>query len=328
MMSHTHAFKGFKYLAALAVLVSCIQASFAQTYPSKPIHLVVPYAAGSTTDLQGRMIAEVLSEALKQPVIVENRIGASGTIGSERVSRALPDGYTLVLGSAASHLAPMILMAKPPYDSLADFSPVSLVTKYPNAVVVSKSLNIADMRGLIQHIRTNPGMPYGTAGPTTAGRFTAELMQSLLQIKMTMVPYNGAAAAVTDLMGGHLQLAIVDISAVAQQLSTGKFDVLSVTSKSRSPILPNIPTLEETGVNDFESVAWVALFAPPQTPEAIRLLLSDTIRKGLNRPELKTKIEQTGGILVVTSPKDLHNYLAIELTTWRKRAQENGIKVD
>ena len=222
----------------------------------------------------------------------------------------------------------MILMAKPPYDSLKDFAPISLVTKYPNAVVVAKSSKIADIKGLIEHIRTNPGMPYGTAGPTTAGRFTAELMQSLLKIKMTMVPYNGAAAAVTDLMGGHLQLAIVDISAVAQQLSTGKLDVLAVTSKSRSPILTNVPTLEETGVNDFESVAWVALFAPPQTPEVIRLQLSETIRKGLNRTELKTKIEQTGGILVTTSPQELHTYLATELMTWRKRAQENGIKVE
>lgn len=327
-MSLTLIFNGLKHFTKLLAFASISQISIAQTYPNKPIHLVVPYAAGSTTDLQGRMIAEVLTEALKQPVVVENRVGASGTIGSERVSRAQPDGYTLVLGSAASHLAPMILMAKPPYDSLKDFAPISLVTKYPNAVVVAKSSKIADIKGLIEHIRTNPGMPYGTAGPTTAGRFTAELMQSLLKIKMTMVPYNGAAAAVTDLMGGHLQLAIVDISAVAQQLSTGKLDVLAVTSKSRSPILTNIPTLEETGVNDFESVAWVALFAPPQTPEVIRLQLSETIRKGLNRTELKTKIEQTGGILVTTSPQELHTYLATELMTWRKRAQENGIKVE
>ena len=327
-MSLTLIFNGLKHFTKLLAFASISQISIAQTYPNKPIHLVVPYAAGSTTDLQGRMIAEVLTEALKQPVVVENRVGASGTIGSERVSRAQPDGYTLVLGSAASHLAPMILMAKPPYDSLKDFAPISLVTKYPNAVVVAKSSKIADIKGLIEHIRTNPGMPYGTAGPTTAGRFTAELMQSLLKIKMTMVPYNGAAAAVTDLMGGHLQLAIVDISAVAQQLSTGKLDVLAVTSKSRSPILTNVPTLEETGVNDFESVAWVALFAPPQTPEVIRLQLSETIRKGLNRTELKTKIEQTGGILVTTSPQELHTYLATELMTWRKRAQENGIKVE
>ena len=327
-MSRTLFVNGFKHLTTLLAFALVGEISVAQTYPNKPIHLVVPYAAGSTTDLQGRMIAEVLTEALKQPVVVENRIGASGTIGSERVSRAQPDGYTLVLGSAASHLAPMILMAKPPYDSLKDFSPISLITKYPNAIVVAKSLNVPDMNGLVQYIRTHPGMPYGTAGPTTAGRFTAELMQSLLKIKMTMVPYNGAAAAVTDLMGGHLQLAIVDISAVAQQLSTGKFDVLSVTSKSRSPILPNIPTLEETGVSDFESVAWVALFAPPGTPEAIRLLLSDTIRKGLRQPALKTKIELTGGILVTTSPTELHSYLATELTTWRKRAQENGIQVE
>ena len=327
-MSLTLIFNGLKHFTKLLAFASISQISIAQTYPNKPIHLVVPYAAGSTTDLQGRMIAEVLTEALKQPVVVENRVGASGTIGSERVSRAQPDGYTLVLGSAASHLAPMILMAKPPYDSLKDFAPISLVTKYPNAVVVAKSSKIADIKGLIEHIRTNPGMPYGTAGPTTAGRFTAELMQSLLKIKMTMVPYNGAAAAVTDLMGGHLQLAIVDISAVAQQLSTGKLDVLAVTSKSRSPILTNVPTLEETGVNDFESVAWVALFAPPQTPEVIRLQLSETIRKGLNRTELKTKIEQTGGILVTTSPQELHTYRATELMTWRKRAQENGIKVE
>ena len=263
-----------KWLTACVALAAVSQVALSQTYPSKPIHIVVPYAAGSTTDLQGRMIAEVLTDALKQPVVVENRIGASGTIGSERVSRASPDGYTLVLGSAASHLAPMILMAKPPYDSLKDFSPISLITKYPNAVVVNKSLNLPNMQSLIQYIRSHPGMPYGTAGPTTAGRFTAELMQSLLKIKMTMVPYNGAAAAVTDLIGGHLQLAIVDISAVAQQLATGKFDVLAVTSKSRSPILPNIPTLEETGVNEFESVAWVALFAPPGTPAAVQQLLS------------------------------------------------------
>ena len=315
---------------ALALIVCwCLSfTAIAQDYPNKPIHIVVPYAAGSTTDLQGRMIAEVLTEALKQPVIVENRIGASGTIGSERVSKAQPDGYTLVLGSAASHLAPMILMAKPPYDSLKDFSPISLVTKYPNAIVVAKNLNVTDMNALIELIRAKPGLPYGTAGPTTAGRFTAELLQSLLNIKMTMVPYNGAAAAVTDLVGGHLQLAIVDISAVAKQLALGKFDVLAVTSKSRSPILPNIPTLEQTGVNDFESVAWVALFAPPATPETIRTLLSDTVRKGLNLPEPKAKIEQTGGILVTTSPSELRDYLATELTTWRKRAQENGIKVE
>ena len=319
---------GATRLAAMLALMLCAATALAQTYPTRPIRIVVPYAAGSTTDLQGRMIADVLAESMGQPVIVENRAGASGTIGSERVSRAEPDGYTLVLGSAASHLVSAVLMATPPYDPTRDFAPVSLVTKYPNVVVVNPSMGVKTMGELIQAMRDKPGTPYGTAGPTTAGRLTAELLQSRLGLKMTMVPYNGSAPAMTDLVAGHLPLAIVDIAPVAPLLNTGKVIPLAVTSTVRSPIAPQIPTLAETGIKDFESVAWLGLFAPPDTPLWIREKLSAEIRNGLNRPELRNKIEQSGAILVASTPQELHDYLSTELAQWRIRVRENNIKAD
>ncbi|MEI6114633.1 MAG: tripartite tricarboxylate transporter substrate binding protein [Burkholderiales bacterium] len=319
---------GATRLAATLALMLCAATALAQTYPTRPIRIVVPYAAGSTTDLQGRMIADVLAESMGQPVIVENRAGASGTIGSERVSRAEPDGYTLVLGSAASHLVSAVLMATPPYDPTRDFAPVSLVTKYPNVVVVNPSMGVKTMGELIQAMRDKPGTPYGTAGPTTAGRLTAELLQSRLGLKMTMVPYNGSAPAMTDLVAGHLPLAIVDIAPVAPLLNTGKVIPLAVTSTVRSPIAPQIPTLAETGIRDFESVAWLGLFAPPDTPLWIREKLSAEIRNGLNRPELRNKIEQSGAILVASTPQELHDYLSTELAQWRIRVRENNIKAD
>ncbi len=319
---------GATRLAAMLALMFCATTAFAQTYPTRPIRIVVPYAAGSTTDLQGRMIADVLAESMGQPVIVENRAGASGTIGSERVSRAEPDGYTLVLGSAASHLVSAVLMATPPYDPTRDFAPVSLVTKYPNVVVVNPSMGVRTMGELIQAMRDKPGTPYGTAGPTTAGRLTAELLQSRLGLKMTMVPYNGSAPAMTDLVAGHLPMAIVDIAPVAPLLNTGKVIPLAVTSTVRSPIAPQIPTLAETGIKDFESVAWLGLFAPPDTPLWIREKLSAEIRNGLNRPELRNKIEQSGAILVASTPQELHDYLSTELAQWRIRVRENNIKAD
>ena len=319
---------GATRLAATLALMLCAATALAQTYPTRPIRIVVPYAAGSTTDLQGRMIADVLAESMGQPVIVENRAGASGTIGSERVSRAEPDGYTLVLGSAASHLVSAVLMATPPYDPTRDFAPVSLITKYPNVVVVNPSMGVKTMGELIQAMRDKPGTPYGTAGPTTAGRLTAELLQSRLGLKMTMVPYNGSAPAMTDLVAGHLPLAIVDIAPVAPLLNTGKVIPLAVTSTVRSPIAPQIPTLAETGIKDFESVAWLGLFAPPDTPLWIREKLSAEIRNGLNRPELRNKIEQSGAILVASTPQELHDYLSTELAQWRIRVRENNIKAD
>lgn len=315
-------------VAAIATIALVTTAALAQPYPSRPIRIVVPYAAGSTTDLQGRMIADVLSESMGQPVIVENRPGASGTIGSERVSRAEPDGYTLVLGSAASHLVSAVLMAAPPYDPLRDFAPVSLITKYPNVVVVTPAMGVKTMGELMQKMRDSPGTPYGTAGPTTAGRLTAELLQSRLGLKMTMVPYNGSAPAMTDLVAGHLPMAIVDIAPVAPLLATGKIVPLAVTSNVRSPIAPDIPTLAETGIRDFESVAWLGLFAPPGTPQEIRDRLSETIRKGLHRPDLKDKIEQGGAILVAGSPRELHDFLSEELSQWRVRVKENNIRAD
>ena len=315
-------------LAAALALALYAATALGQTYPSRPIHIVVPYAAGSTTDLTGRIVADVLTESMGQPVIVENRPGASGTIGSERVSRAEPDGYTLVLGTAASHLVSAVLMATPPYDPTRDFAPVSLITKYPNVVVVNPSMGVRTMTELIQAMRNKPGTPYGTAGPTTAGRLTAELLQSRLGLKMTMVPYSGSAPAMTDLVAGHLPLAIVDIAPVAPLLDTGKVIPLAVTSTVRSPIAPQIPTLAETGIKDFESVAWVGLFAPPDTPLWIREKLSATIRDGLNRPDLRNKIEQTGAILVTSTPQELHDYLSTELVQWRIRVKENNIRAD
>ena len=239
-----------------------------------------------------------------------------------------PDGYTLVLGSAASHLVSAVLMATPPYDPTRDFAPVSLVTKYPNVVVVNPSMGVRTMGELIQAMRDKPGTPYGTAGPTTAGRLTAELLQSRLGLKMTMVPYNGSAPAMTDLVAGHLPMAIVDIAPVAPLLNTGKVIPLAVTSTVRSPIAPQIPTLAETGIKDFESVAWLGLFAPPDTPLWIREKLSAEIRNGLNRPELRNKIEQSGAILVASTPQELHDYLSTELAQWRIRVRENNIKAD
>lgn len=315
-------------LAAALALALCAATAPGQTYPSRPIHIVVPYAAGSTTDLTGRMVADVLTESLGQPVIVENRPGASGTIGSERVSRAEPDGYTLVLGTAASHLVSAVLMANPPYDPTRDFTPVSLITKYPNVVVVNPSMGVSTMGELIQAMRDKPGTPYGTAGPTTAGRLTAELLQSRLGLRMTMVPYNGSAPAMTDLVAGHLPLAIVDIAPVSPLLETGKIIPLAVTSTVRSPIAPKIPTLAETGIRDFESVAWVGLFAPPETPLSIREKLSAAIRNGMNHHELRAKIEQTGAILVTSSPQELHDYLSSELAQWRIRVKDNNIRAD
>ncbi len=313
-------------LTGLSLAIGSLGEALAQPYPSKPIRIVVPYAAASTTDILGRMIAEHLSEALHQPVVIENRPGASGVIGSGVVARSAPDGYTLVLGTAASHLVSVILLSPPPYNPLKDFAPISLVTKYPNAVVAHPSLGLQSAQQFLDYLKANPGTPYGTAGPTTAGRFTAELMQSQLGLKMNMVPYNGAAPAINDLLGGHLKLAIVDITPVAPHLAGGKLKLLAVTSRTRSPIAPDVPTLEEAGINNFESVAWCSLFAPAGTPNAILQLLSSEIRRGLSRPEFKAKIERTGGLLVTSTPEELSQYLAAELRTLGRVAKENNVK--
>lgn len=315
-------------LAAVGLGAGSVGEAFAQAYPSKPIHIVVPYAAASTTDMVARMIAEHLTEVLHQPVVVENRPGASGVIGSAAVARSAPDGYTLVLGSAASHLFSAVLLSPRPYDSLKDFAPVSLVTKYPNAIVVHPSLGPQTARQLLDYLKANPGTPYGTAGPTTAGRFTAELMQLQLGLKMTIVPYNGSAPAINDLLGGHLKLAIVDINPVAPHLAGGKLKLLAVTSRTRSPIAPDVPTLEEAGINNFESVAWVSMFAPAGTPNAILLRLSSEIHRGLNRPDTKAKIENAGGILVASTPAELTQYLSSELRTLERVAKENNVKAE
>jgi tripartite-type tricarboxylate transporter receptor subunit TctC len=322
-----------QYLRALAValLAMPVVAAAAErpTYPTKPLRFIVTFAAGGGTDIFARAIALKFTEAWGQPVIVDNRAGGNGNIGTDIVAKAQPDGYTILLTTNATIVINPSLQ-KLPYDPVRDFEPVSLVAALPFVLVAHPSLPAKSVSELIALARAKPGqLNYGSSGGGGGAHLSGEMMQTMTGIRMTHVPYKGAAPALIALLGGEVQFMFVSILTVTPLIESGKVRALSVTSAKRSPSLRNVPAMAETpGLAGFETDLWYGMLAPAKTdPRIVNQLYRETSRV-LALPELKGRFEPTGTVMVGSTPKEFAATIKSDLAKWAKVIKASGAKLD
>ena len=316
--------------AAIAAIVFPYAAlAQATAYPTKPIRLVVPFPAGGATDILARAVAQKLTEVWGQPVVVDNRPGAGGNIGSELVAKSAPDGYTLEMGTVGTHAINPSLYAKMPYDHLKDFAPVILVAGVPNVLVVNPSLPVNSVRELIAYAKANPGkLNFASSGSGTSLHLSGELFKVMAGVEMAHVPYKGSAPALQDLIGGQVQLMFDNLPPSLPQIKAGKLRALGVTTATRAPALPDVPTIAESGVPGFESSSWFGVLAPTGTPPAIIAKLNGEIAKWLSTPEASEKMLGVGANIAGGSPDDFARHIAAETAKWAKVVKDSGAKVD
>jgi tripartite-type tricarboxylate transporter receptor subunit TctC len=312
-----------------ATIFCAVAALAAEGYPAKTVRIVVPFAAGGSTDLLARNVAQRLNETWKQPVVVDNRAGGGGIIGSEHVAKSAADGYTLLLGTVTTHAVAATLYSKLPYDIQRDFVPITEIAMIPQLLSVHPSIPAKTVKELVALARARPGqINYGTAGNGSAPHMAMELFQSMSKTKMVHVPYKGAGPAMTDLLGGHLSLIFDAIMTSIPHVQTGKLRALATSGLQRSPIAPQIPTVAESGYPGFEAVIWYGLFAPAGTsPQIVRKVSEDTARV-LNMPRMREILIGQGVEVVASSPADFTARVGSEIANWRKVIQEAGIKLE
>ena len=299
------------------------------SYPTKPIRLVVPFPAGGATDILARAVAQKLTEAWGQAVVVDNRPGAGGNIGSELVAKAAPDGYTLEMGTVGTHAINASLYAKMPYDHVKDFAPVILVAGVPNVLVVNPSVPANSVQELVAYAKANPGkLNFASSGSGTSIHLSGELFKVMAGVQMTHIPYKGSAQALQDLIGGQVQLMFDNLPPALPQIKSGKLRALGVTTAARSAALPDTPTIAESGLPGFEASSWFGVLAPAGTSPVIIAKLNAEIAKWLATPEAKEKLVAIGANIAGGTPEDFARHIAAETLKWAKVVKDSGAKVD
>lgn len=315
-------------LLSVLTLCVCAQAVSAQTYPSRQVTLIVPFPPGSTTDLVGRILAEELGKSLGQNVIVDNRGGAGGTLGTEAVARSAPDGHTLLMGTIGTHSINPAVYAKINYDPIADFSPIIQFGTAPNVLVVNPSLPVNNVKDLIAYIRANPGkVNYGSSGNGTSNHLSGAMFVAREGLKATHIPYRGGAQAITDLLRGELQFMFYHYLPLLPHIQDGKLRAIGITSGNRIDALPDVPVMKEAGLDDFEVSAWFGVWAPAKTPDDIVGKLNTIISNIINSPEVKKSLAAQGIDPVSGSPSDLLELNKRELARWSKAVADAGAKL-
>ncbi len=310
-----------------SVLMLCLPLFVAaQTFPVKPIRLIVPSAPGGGADVTARIVGPAMSELLRQQVVVENRGGASGMIGGEAVARAAPDGYTLLLAIAPLSINPA-MYKKVPYDATRDFAHVSQVVALPNLLIAHPSLPVKNVKELIAFSQARPGqLNFASAGLGSAPHLFFELFLDMAGLKMSHVPYKGAGPGVIDVMAGHVPLMSPTIFAALPHVRSGRLRGLAVTMAKRASGAPDIPTLAEAGVPGYEAINWFGVSAPANTPREITQLLSSTIARALQQPEIRARIAADGAEAVGNTPDEFAAYVKSETLKWGKVAKRAGIE--
>jgi tripartite-type tricarboxylate transporter receptor subunit TctC len=290
-----------------------------ERFPAKAVRLIVPFPAGGSTDLVARSLGQRLAETWAQPVIVENRAGAGGTIASEAVARAAPDGHLLLIGSVSTHAIVPQLMKKPPYDPVADFTPISELASFPNVLAVNAALPVRSVRELVALARQRPGqLTFASNGNGTSNHLAGELLKVQAGIDLLHVPYKGGAPAIADTVAGHVAMLFNGVSNVLPYHRAGKLRALAVAGPGRSASLPEVPTMREAGLPGVESVVWLGLFAPPALPgEILTRIHADTVA-GMRHPKVAELLTAQGAEVVAGSPKELAARIREDLVRWRK----------
>jgi putative tricarboxylic transport membrane protein len=300
----------------------------ADDFPSHPIRLIVPYAAGGSADATARIIAKQVSKAIGQPIVVENRGGSASIVGTEFVNKADPDGYTLLLGQSGPISINPAVYKSLPYDPVKDFAPISLTSTYPYIMVVNRSLGVKTLQEFVALAKSKPGaLNYGTTGVGASNHLLTELFDLKAGIKMTHIPYRGTALAVADLVAGQVQVVFSDPISALQLVSSGDLVALAVTSKDRSPVAPNLPTVSESGYPGFDVVGWHGILAPAKTPPAIVAKLNAEIVRALNDPETKSMLESQAIQVVGNSPQEFADFIKQDLAVWKEVADQAKIEV-
>jgi tripartite-type tricarboxylate transporter receptor subunit TctC len=303
---------------------------FAQgKFPQRPITLVVPTAPGGSTDFTARLIAEPLSKALGQPVVVDNKPGASGNIGNQFVARAKPDGYTLLVSYSGYHVGNPHLFKQAGWDPVKDFAPVAMMTRAPQVIAARPNLPAGNLKELIAYAKANPGkLNYASSGNGSIQHIAGELFKQITGTFITHIPYKGSGPAVQDLMGGQVDLFITTPAGVVSQVQGGRLKAIAVTSKQRLASLPNVPTAAESGLQGYELDSWFALYAPAGTPTEIVQQLNFEIAKILQAPETRRKADESGTAVEAMTPAQLAAFTRKELDYWGTVIQKAKITVD
>lgn len=312
-----------------AILFFTATGSFAQGYPQKAIRLVVPYTPGGTTDILARTIGQKLTEAWGQPIVVENRSGAGGNIGTELVAKAPPDGYTLLMGSIGPNAVNATLYSKLPYDPVKDFVPVTQVAWNHLVLVVQPSLQAKSVKDLIALAKNQPGqLNFASFGNGTSSHLALELFKAMAGVDLIHIPYRGSGPALIDLMGGRAQGMFDAIPASMPHVKSGKLRALAVASNKRSVVAPDLPTVAEAGVPGFAASGWFGIFTPGGTPRGIVTKLNAEIVKILNMTEVRDRLTKMGSEPVTSTPEEFASFVNSEIAKWAKVVRDAKIRVD
>ena len=333
-MPHSHATRRFALgsIASAVVLGAGLlggTSALAQAYPTKPVTIIVPFAAGGTTDILARIIGQALTAELGQSVVVDNRAGAGGNIGGQAAAKATPDGHTLFMGTVGTHAINASLYKKMPFDPVKDFAPLTRVANVPNLLVANPAQPYKSVKDLIAYAKANPGkVNFGSSGNGSSIHLSGELFKSLAKVDMQHVPYKGSAPAVTDLLGNQIGIMFDNMPSAIPHVRSGKLVPLAVTTAKRSPELPNVPTIAEAGVPGYEATSWFGMFAPAGTPAPVLAKLNAAIVKVLAQPDVKKKINEQGAEVYSETPEQFAAFIQAESVKWGKVVKESGASLD
>ena len=310
-------------LLALMPALAC-----AQGYPDKPIKLIVPYPPGGSTDPVARLLAQDIGSRIGQPIVVENRPGAAGSIGTEAVARAAPDGYTILLHTSVIATDPTLKKAAP-YDVKRDLAPITLAVTGPYLVVVNNGLPVKNIGELIAYAKANPGkLFYGSAGQGSSGHIIGELFKQAAGIDMTHVPYKGGGPSITGLMGNEVQLLFDTLGGSRALAEAGKLRAIAVTSPQRSPVMPDVPTVSESGLKGFEALYWLGIFAPARTPQPVIDKLYREIKTSLDDPAIKAKLLEQGNVAQALPPAEFAKVLDADIQRYKTVIETAKIRLE
>ena len=311
----------------LGALLACV--AQALDYPNRAVKIVGPGAPGDASDIVARLLAQKLSEKMGQQFVVEDKAGAGGILGSEFVAKSAADGYTLILAHTASHGINAAVYSNLPYDPQKDFTPISLLSRSPNIFVVQPSLPVQSVQQFIAYAKATPGtLNFGSGGRGTSSHLSGELLKSMAGLQLVHVPYKGATPAITDLIAGHIQLFIGNLPPILPQVQAGKLKALAVTSSKRWPELPNLPTMAESGLPGYETVAWFALLGPANLPPAIAQRLSTEAAAVMKTVDVRAALLKQGMEAIGSSAEELTAFIATDIARWKKVAADSSTKLD
>ena len=313
--------------AAAALALSC--AAQAQTFPSKPVRVIIPFVAGGSSDIVGRAIAAKFQEYLGQPGVVENRPGANGAIAAEFVAKSEPDGHTILVGSIGVFSINAALFKDLRYHPVRDFAPITLAVTTPNVLVTKPDLKVSSMKELVELAKKNPGrLSYCSSGSGSSDHLTAELLKQMSGTFAVHVPYRGGAACQTDLMGSQVDYSFQNLGAVTNYIKAGRMKALAVTARSRHPQLAEVPSVADAGFADLQVTSWQAAAAPVKTPREVVARLNDATVKALRSPDVRDRMTQIGFDVVASTPEEFGKFMRDEVDRWTRVVQKGGIKPD